>query len=196
MPGINGIEATRRITTAHPGTVVLLVSTYRVDDLPADAAACGAADYVNKEDLGPDVVTDAWSRYACRPEHRVRLRDQSGMRPVMRVPLPGAASTTTGPADGTDAVGHVHEAVAAVRARRHVEAGAVVGDDEQQRALVLADVDRRVRAVARVLAGVLERLEAAEVHRRLDRLVVAPDARPPRHRSGARRARRRPRAPR
>jgi DNA-binding NarL/FixJ family response regulator len=64
MPGINGIEATRRITTAHPGTVVLLVSTYRAEDLPADARACGAADYVNKEDFGPDVVTDAWSRYA------------------------------------------------------------------------------------------------------------------------------------
>ena len=64
MPGINGIEATRRITTAHPRTVVLLVSTYRAEDLPADARTCGAADYVNKEDLGPDVVTDAWSRYA------------------------------------------------------------------------------------------------------------------------------------
>jgi two-component system, NarL family, invasion response regulator UvrY len=64
MPGINGIEATSRITRAHPGTVVLLVSTYRAEDLPSDARSCGAADYVNKEDLGPDVVTDAWSRYA------------------------------------------------------------------------------------------------------------------------------------
>jgi len=64
MPGINGIEATSRITREHPGTVVLLVSTYRAEDLPSDARICGAADYVNKEDLGPDVVTDAWSRYA------------------------------------------------------------------------------------------------------------------------------------
>ena len=64
MPGINGIEATRRITKAHPGTVVLLVSTYRVEDLPADARSCGAADYVNKEDLGPDVVTDAWAKHS------------------------------------------------------------------------------------------------------------------------------------
>ena len=64
MPGIDGCEATRRITRAHPGTVVLLVSTYDAEDLPTDAASCGAAEYVHKEDLGPDVLEVAWSRYA------------------------------------------------------------------------------------------------------------------------------------
>ena len=64
MPGIDGCEATRRITSARPGTVVLLVSTYDADDLPADAPACGASEYVHKEDLGPDVLEAAWSRYA------------------------------------------------------------------------------------------------------------------------------------
>ena len=64
MPGIDGCEATRRITSARPGTVVLLVSTYNADDLPADAASCGASEYVHKEDLGPDVLESAWSRYA------------------------------------------------------------------------------------------------------------------------------------
>src|SRR5687768_14494682 len=38
MPGINGIEATRRIVDAHPGVVVFLCSTYALADLPADAA--------------------------------------------------------------------------------------------------------------------------------------------------------------
>jgi two-component system invasion response regulator UvrY len=64
LPGINGIEATRRITAAHPGVVVLLLSTYQADDLPADASSCGAADYVNKEDFGPNVVLDVWARGA------------------------------------------------------------------------------------------------------------------------------------
>lgn len=64
MPGISGIEAAARVTTEYPDTVVLLVSTYRAEDLPADARSCGAADYVNKEDLGPDVLVDAWSRHA------------------------------------------------------------------------------------------------------------------------------------
>ena len=64
MPGINGCEATRQITAAHPDVVVLLLSTYQVGDLPVDALTCGAADYVNKEDFGPAVVQDTWSKYA------------------------------------------------------------------------------------------------------------------------------------
>jgi DNA-binding NarL/FixJ family response regulator len=64
MPGIDGCEASRRITAARPSTVVLLVSTYSVDDLPSDARSCGAAEYLSKEDLAPDVLTDAWSRHA------------------------------------------------------------------------------------------------------------------------------------
>jgi len=62
LPGINGIEATRRITTAHPGAVVMLLSTYQAGDLPADAESCGAAAYVHKEDFGPALVLDLWNR--------------------------------------------------------------------------------------------------------------------------------------
>ncbi|MGH7358374.1 MAG: response regulator [Candidatus Rokuibacteriota bacterium] len=62
MPGINGIEATRRITAAHPGTVVILLSTYAADELPGDAATCGMAAYVNKEEFGPGVLQDIWAR--------------------------------------------------------------------------------------------------------------------------------------
>ena len=62
LPGMNGIEATRRITSAHPGAVVLLLSTYQAADLPSGADDCGAADYVNKEEFGPSVVLDLWKR--------------------------------------------------------------------------------------------------------------------------------------
>jgi DNA-binding NarL/FixJ family response regulator len=58
LPGINGIEATRRITAAHPEVVTLLLSTYRREDLPAGADDCGAVAYVNKEEFGPDVLQD------------------------------------------------------------------------------------------------------------------------------------------
>ena len=61
LPGINGIEATRRITGAHPDATVLLLSTYQAADLPSGADSCGAAGYVNKEEFGPDVVRDVWS---------------------------------------------------------------------------------------------------------------------------------------
>jgi DNA-binding NarL/FixJ family response regulator len=62
LPGINGIEATRRITSSHPRVVVMLLSTYQADDLPSDAASCGAAAYVHKEDFGPALVQDVWSK--------------------------------------------------------------------------------------------------------------------------------------
>ena len=61
LPGINGIEATRQITAAHPGTVVMLLSTYQEADLPGDAVSCGAARYVHKEQFGPDVVREVWN---------------------------------------------------------------------------------------------------------------------------------------
>jgi DNA-binding NarL/FixJ family response regulator len=61
LPGINGIEATRRITAARPETVVMLLSTYQEGDLPSDALSCGAARYVHKEQFGPDVVRDVWA---------------------------------------------------------------------------------------------------------------------------------------
>ena len=63
MPGIDGIEASRRITASLPGTVVVLLSTYKADDLPVDAASCGAAGYVHKEDFGAAVLRDLWDRH-------------------------------------------------------------------------------------------------------------------------------------
>ncbi|SEF08693.1 response regulator [Jiangella alba] len=56
LPGISGIEATRRLLAAAPDAVVLLMSTYPASDLPQDARASGARAYVHKEDLAPDVL--------------------------------------------------------------------------------------------------------------------------------------------
>ena len=53
LPGISGIEATRRITARWPQVRVVLLSTYGADDLPADALSCGAVAYLHKEDLTP-----------------------------------------------------------------------------------------------------------------------------------------------
>ena len=65
LPGINGIEATRRIRAAHPSVSVILLSTYSESDLPADARDVGALAYVHKEDFGPALVQELWER-----EHR------------------------------------------------------------------------------------------------------------------------------
>ena len=61
LPGINGIEATRQIVAADPDTVVIMLSTYRSDDLPSDAADCGATRYVHKEDFGPAILREIWT---------------------------------------------------------------------------------------------------------------------------------------
>ena len=60
MPEMNGIDATRRIVTAHPGVVVFLCSTHDVTDLPPGAATSGAAAYVNKEHFGGDALRQLW----------------------------------------------------------------------------------------------------------------------------------------
>ncbi|HZQ86013.1 MAG TPA: response regulator transcription factor [Acidimicrobiales bacterium] len=64
LPGINGIEATRRICEARPGTVVVLLSTYKAEDLPGDARQSGAVAYVNKEEFAPNILQDLWSTRA------------------------------------------------------------------------------------------------------------------------------------
>src|SRR6266849_10217195 len=62
MPEMNGIEGTRRIVAAHPDIVVILCSTYDVDDLPPAAAASGARAYFNKEHLGTDTLRRLWEQ--------------------------------------------------------------------------------------------------------------------------------------
>ena len=61
MPQMSGIEATRQILAAHPGTVVILCSTYDVRDLPAEAGASGAAGYMHKERLAADLLRRMWA---------------------------------------------------------------------------------------------------------------------------------------
>jgi two-component system, NarL family, invasion response regulator UvrY len=63
LPGINGLEATRKIVDDHPETIVILLSTYTRDDLPEDARACGAVRYVHKEDFSPLLLRETWDEH-------------------------------------------------------------------------------------------------------------------------------------
>ena len=60
MPRMNGIEATRQVLAALPSTTVFLCSTYQRSDLPPEAETSGFAAYVNKEELGPDLLRALW----------------------------------------------------------------------------------------------------------------------------------------
>ena len=57
LPGISGIEATRRIVAARPATVVVLLSTYAASDLPDALRTSGAACYVHKAQFGKAMLT-------------------------------------------------------------------------------------------------------------------------------------------
>jgi DNA-binding NarL/FixJ family response regulator len=60
LPGIDGIEATRRITSVETDRpVVFLLSTYGEDE--CDLTGSGAATYVPKAALGPERLSAAWT---------------------------------------------------------------------------------------------------------------------------------------
>ena len=59
LPGIDGIEASRRLTEPPGGPVVVLLSTY--DEEEFDIDGCGAAAYVAKAAFGPDRLSEAWT---------------------------------------------------------------------------------------------------------------------------------------
>lgn len=64
LPGISGIEATRRILDERRGVAVVLVSTYALDDLPEEASRCGALAYVRKDDLTPRLLRSLLAGWA------------------------------------------------------------------------------------------------------------------------------------
>ena len=61
LPGIDGIEATRRIVEARASTVVVLLSSYDRDDLPSGAMDTGARAYLHKEELSPGALGRLWA---------------------------------------------------------------------------------------------------------------------------------------
>jgi DNA-binding NarL/FixJ family response regulator len=58
MPVLDGIEATRRITATYPGTAVLVLTTYDLDEYVFAALEAGASGFLLK-DCPPDELTSA-----------------------------------------------------------------------------------------------------------------------------------------
>jgi len=61
LPGIDGLEATRRLRALPSPPVVLLLSTYDADAADGFVAESGAAAYVTKGDFGPDRLSAVWA---------------------------------------------------------------------------------------------------------------------------------------
>jgi NarL family two-component system response regulator LiaR len=58
MPGMDGVEATRRLTARSPRTSVVMLTSYHDDEHVFPAIRAGALSYVLKE-IGPDELADA-----------------------------------------------------------------------------------------------------------------------------------------
>jgi DNA-binding NarL/FixJ family response regulator len=63
LPGIDGLEATRRILSADGPRriVVLLLSTYEEEDHLLGVSDCGAAAYIPKSRFRPERLAAAWA---------------------------------------------------------------------------------------------------------------------------------------
>jgi DNA-binding NarL/FixJ family response regulator len=68
MPGLGGIETARRITSAHPDTVVVLISIEEPDEFAHAARGSGAAALVRKQDFGPLLLRSLWTMHGRRSQ--------------------------------------------------------------------------------------------------------------------------------
>jgi two-component system response regulator AlgR len=60
LPGMDGIEASRRLTSTPDGPVVVLLSTYDEDQF--ELTGSGATAYVAKAAFGPDRLSELWDQ--------------------------------------------------------------------------------------------------------------------------------------
>jgi DNA-binding NarL/FixJ family response regulator len=66
LPGIDGLEACRRLCAARPALLVVLLSADDDPVLRESAVEAGAAGFVAKKDLRPSVLRTIWERHGDR----------------------------------------------------------------------------------------------------------------------------------
>jgi DNA-binding NarL/FixJ family response regulator len=114
MPGRDGVSATRQIAADHPGTRVVVLTTYADDESIIGALQAGALGYLTKDatraEIGRAIQAAAAGQAVMDPDVQRRLLSaaaRAGQAPQGAVPAggrhaPGAAGVTgsgVGPAD-------------------------------------------------------------------------------------------------
>src|SRR5262252_8611263 len=96
MPGCDGVAATRRITADHPGTRVVVLTTYADDESIIGALQAGALGYLTKDatraEIGRAVVAAAAGQAVLDPGVQQRLLSAAARAPTM----PESADSSAG----------------------------------------------------------------------------------------------------
>ena len=94
MPGADGVSATRQITAGHPGTRVVVLTTYADDESIIGALQAGALGYLTKDatraEIGRAVLAAAAGQAVLDPGVQQRLLSAAA-RSARRPGSPGAA---------------------------------------------------------------------------------------------------------
>jgi two-component system, NarL family, invasion response regulator UvrY len=69
MPGLDGPETARRLTAAHPSSVVVLVSTEDPASISSAANSCGAVELIRKEEFAPATLQRLWRSHGPAVRH-------------------------------------------------------------------------------------------------------------------------------
>ena len=117
MPRCDGVQATRRIKAEHPGTQVVVLTTYSDDDSIINALQAGALGYLTKDatraEIGRAVQAAAAGQAVLDPEVQRRL-----LSAATRAPAPAAAEP--GADDLTPREAEVLRLIAAGRSNREI----------------------------------------------------------------------------
>lgn len=175
MPRVDGVEATRRVRAEHPGTAVVVLTTYADDDSLFAALQAGARGYLTK-DAGAEEIARAVSDVrsgagGLSPQVQARLLERLSGRPGGGSALEGSDAVTATPGavpsvPGEGSTGGVERSVASGGAARP---GATVGTG----ARAAADAppaelpDGLTTREAEVLALIARGLSNAEIAARL-----------------------------
>ncbi|HEY1003565.1 MAG TPA: response regulator transcription factor [Streptosporangiaceae bacterium] len=119
MPRCDGVEATRRIRASHPGTQVVVLTTYSDDDSIIAALQAGALGYLTKDatraEIGRAVLAAAAGQAVLDPAVQQRL-----LSAAVRAPAAAPAGPASADDDLTPREAEVLRLIAAGKSNREI----------------------------------------------------------------------------